>query len=105
LNKRLVDTAFGSALLIPKDENPILLCTPASAIDARNRSWVKVEEIKSQKSLDEAIVKFSSASLKNERAKLGMNISVLNYESYYYFKKKMKIELINIEKTILPKVF
>lgn len=103
LMMKLTNTAFGSALLVPMDEEPILLCNTDEAMDASDDSWIEVRDIGYGR-LENEVTNYANGLLK-EGSKTGMNTSVLNHEAYDHFKKYLNGELTNVEKTILPDVF
>jgi Xaa-Pro aminopeptidase len=100
---RLANTAFGSALLVPINEDPILLCNTDEAMDATDDSSIEVYDI-GYGSLKNKVTNYANGFLKG-KSKIGMNTSVLNYKAHEHYEKYLNGELINVEKTILPDVF
>jgi Xaa-Pro aminopeptidase len=103
--KRLTDTVSGVALVIPRDGDASLLTSSTDYEGIRAESWIRPEMIKNRERAYEDIARLAGEHLKTKKSRFGVNMSSLDCRSYEHFKTKLKGELVDITKTILPEVF
>ena len=100
LFKRLVNTPFGSAVLVPLDDDPFLLCSSGTVSDVGDDSCVSVID-KGVKGVEEYIIDYVN---KHDFANIGANMSSLGIKSHQIYSEELP-RIVDISKTLIPKVF
>ncbi len=100
--KRIANTSTGSAIVIPMDSEPTLICSSMDANDAVDESIINVYD-RGSTPLDEAIVENVNNCLGAGR-KIGYNPSSLSPSRYEFISKGFPGETEDIKDTILPEV-
>jgi len=98
--KRLVNTPFGSAVLVPLDDDPFLLCSTGTVFDVGDDACVSVRD-KGVKGVEEYIIDYVNGQ---NFTKIGINMNVLNIKSHKIYSEEFQ-DIIDISKTLIPKVF
>jgi Xaa-Pro aminopeptidase len=100
--KRIANTSTGSAIIIPMDSEPTLICSSMDANDAVDASTINVYD-RGSIPLDEAVVEFVNNCLGAGR-KIGYNLGSLSQRRYDFISKGFAGETFDIKDTILPEV-
>ena len=100
--KRIANTSTGSAIIIPMDSEPTLICSSMDANDAVDESIINIYD-RDSKPLDEAIVENVNNCLGAGR-KIGYNPSSLSPSRYEFISKGFAGEAEDIKDTVLPEV-
>lgn len=104
LYKRLADTTSGQALLIPRDGHLFIFCYPVNYESTKDESWMRVRKVEGREKIDEEIAEFVSEHLEDGTPKIGVNMDVLTYKRYSYFKERMRGQLVDVSQTLLQEV-
>lgn len=104
LYQRIVDTSTGRALVLPLDGDPILFCHSVNYVSTMEESWVEVRELESRKKAKQQLTNYIEQQL-DSGSKIGVNMGSLSHSDYEYYHKEMSGSLIDIDETLIPKVF
>lgn len=99
---RLTNTSFGTALLVPIDDDPVLLCTPDEKMDSEHDTYIDIIDTE-YRPMQEEVVKYANEYTK-EGSKVGMNSGVLLHKPYVHIENNLKGEIQDISKTVLPEL-
>lgn len=103
--RRLVDTSSGTAVLIPRDGNPLILCFPVDYESTKDESWLPVKKVERRDLVNEEIVSFINEHIEADKGKVGLNAGGLSFRDYDYFRGKIKGEFFDITQSVIPEVF
>ncbi len=102
--QRITGSTSGTTLAVPLDGNPAHFVYSVDYNSTLDESWLPVKLLKGRATAGEEITGYVNQHLTGS-ARVGVNLSALNYSSYEYYRDNVKGELVDIGSTIIPEVF